>query len=108
MGPRDSKRKVSQIVSDIKSKGKEVWIAELQAEPWEPDEVVTLKQNPPSCLPEHLLSNVMYGMSLNPDAILLWGFEWWYKKKREGDSRYWDQAKHIIRSVFYTNQGNLQ
>lgn len=108
VGPRDSKRKISQIVSDIKSKRKEVWISELQAEPWEPDEVVTLKHNPPSCLPEHLLSNITYAASLNPDTILLWGFEWWYKKKREGDARYWNQTIHIIRSVFYTNQGNLQ
>lgn len=91
IGPLNSRDKIMEICTEIKKQNKEVWITELQAEPWEPSEITTAKVNPPSCLPEHLLKNFQYGQSLNPKVILLWGFEWWYKQKENGDLRYWNE-----------------
>ncbi len=96
MGPRDTKKKINQTISEMKSRGKEMWIAELQAEPWEPTEIHTSKHNPPSCLPEHLLTNMVYAKGLHPDAVFLWGFEWCYECLLKGDTRYWNTLKQLI------------
>ncbi len=95
IGPLDSKKTIQRIFGEIKSEGKEVWLAELQEEPWEVGELTTKKENPPSFLPKHLLQNLEYGQSLNPSVILLWGFEWWYYRKIKDDLRYWNEALKI-------------
>jgi hypothetical protein len=96
IGPLDSKAKLKMKVDKIGSQGKEVWLAELQAEPWEPGELVTAKENPPSFLPQHFRKNLDYALALEPSVILLWGFEYWLWRKNKGDPRYWDMAKRII------------
>lgn len=95
-GPHDTKKQIKRVFSDIRSHGKEVWIAELQAEPWEPNEIHTSKYNPPSCIPEHLLTNMSYAKELDPDAVFLWGFEWCYECLLKGDTRYWNTLKKLI------------
>jgi endo-1,4-beta-mannosidase len=97
IGPLDSFNKIKIISNDIHKQGKQVWITELQAEPWEPDEILTKKKNPPSFLPKHFKSNISYASKLGPEAIILWGFEYWYWKKINGDDRYWKSAKDILR-----------
>ena len=97
IGPHDTRREIKKIVSYIKSHNKKVWITELQAEPWEPDEIVTKKKNPPSFLPKHFESNLQYARGLNPEVVLLWGFEYWYWRKMNGDLRYWTKAKETIK-----------
>ena len=96
IGPLDSKEKIARIVQRIKSEGKDFWIVELQAEPWEVGELSAKGDNPPSFLPKDFAKNFKYGKSLKPSAILLWGFEWWYDRKLKGDSRYWNEAIKII------------
>ena len=96
IGPSDSKEKIKEIVDEIKLQDKKVWIAELQAEPWEPEELVTKKKNPPSFLPKHFEENLKYAADLKPEVVLLWGFEYWYWKKQNGDLRYWQEAKRVI------------
>lgn len=95
-GPVDSKKTFISTFNNIKAEGKSAWIAELQAEPWEPDEIVTKKKNPPSFLPKHFKKNLSYAKDLNPEVTLLWGFEYWYWKKVNGDNRYWEEAKSTI------------
>ena len=97
IGQLDSKVKIKRIVKDVKKQGKDFWIAELQAEPWEPGEIVTKKKNPPSFLPKHFETNLNYAKDLEPEVVLLWGFEYWYWKKEKGDSRYWKSAKEAIK-----------
>jgi hypothetical protein len=96
IGPLDSKSKIAKITEEIKSKSKEFWIVELQAEPWEAGELVATRKDPPSFRPKDFAKNLDYGKSLNPSVTLLWGFEWWYNRKLSGDLRYWDVAKRII------------
>jgi len=66
--PLDPEEKIKEI---IKSIGKPVWITELQAEPWEPGEIVTKKKNPPSCLPQHIAQNYYRVESWEAEAVFL-------------------------------------
>lgn len=96
-GPFDSKTRMSRISETIKNSGKELYVAELQAEPWEIDEIVTLKDNPSSFLPSHFSKNLDYARKMNPEVVLLWGFEYWLMRKEKGDSRYWNEAIKIFK-----------
>lgn len=96
-GPTDTKSTFKKVFEELRSLGKEVWLAELQAEPWEKDELVAKSDNPPSFLPEHFERNIGYTKDLEPDVILLWGFEYWlWRKEKFNDERYWIGAKRII------------
>lgn len=97
IGPLDSKEKIQQIVKQIQKDGREFWITELQAEPWEPGEIITKKKNPPSFLPKHFKENLNYAKTLGPKVTLLWGFEYWLWRKEKGDLQYWEEAKRIIK-----------
>ncbi|MDO8599821.1 MAG: beta-galactosidase [bacterium] len=57
----------------VRHSGKELWITELQAEPWETSEEVKNSNNPPSFLPKHFQDNLNYALSLSPNTILFWG-----------------------------------
>lgn len=95
-GPSDSLEKINKICYEIKSRGKKVWITELQAEPWEPDALVTKKDNPPSFSIPDFEKNVEFAKYFNPEIIFLWGFEYWYARYQIGDLRYWRKAERII------------
>lgn len=97
IGPDDTKAKIISITEKFKSQGKQVWITELQTEPWEPGEIVTKKKNPPSFLPKHFDKNLSYVIDLKPEVTLLWGFEYWYWRKMNGDLRYWTKVKKAIK-----------
>lgn len=96
LGPLDSKSYIKNVVNDIQKQGKKVWIMELQSEPWESGELTTNKENPGSFLPEHVEKNIEYALGLEPDVIMLWGFEYWLSRREQGNSRYWDEAKRVI------------
>lgn len=81
-GPMDSVSTIRQMISEIRFKGKDVWLSELQTEPW---------GDVSSFLPEHVSENIAYGNSLNPTVMLLWGYEWWYQQKQKGNSSYWER-----------------
>lgn len=84
-GPRTNDDYLREIV---KTSPKEVIITELQAEPWEKDEKGYLSKNPESISPKLLESNLKKALSLGVKEILLWGFEYWYYQKSQGDNRY--------------------
>lgn len=96
MGIFDSKEKILQICDRIRNEKKQVWITELQAEPWEPGEIVTKKEYPPSFSVNDFEKNINFAKELNPEIIFLWGFEYWYWKKQNGDPKYWNEAERII------------
>lgn len=93
--PNDSDRKLQKIIAEYP---RPVWIAELQAEPWEPYEVYTEDANPKSINHELLLKNYQRACTLGADTILFWGFEYWLWKREHGDSRMWDTAKDLVRN----------
>lgn len=97
-GPLDSDEKLRKIFKKIKKSGKSVWLTELQAEPWEPNELVTTKRNPPSCLPKHILQNYERVQNWGLDGALFWGFEWWLYRKIAGDKRYWEEVSKLLKN----------
>lgn len=89
--------KYKKVADSIINKKRKFWIAELQAEPWEPEGGVTERDNPPSFLPEDFQNNIKFAKELSPEVALLWGFEYWlWRKEKFGDSRYLKQAKSAI------------
>ena len=68
---------------------RQVWITELQAEPWEPTPATL--DRPLSTSPERIIADVATLRRLGYREILLWGSEYWFRRSRQGDER-WLQA----------------
>ncbi|MEK7188721.1 MAG: hypothetical protein AAB685_02630 [Patescibacteria group bacterium] len=80
----------------MRSQEQKVIITELQAEPWEKDEKGYLSKNPKSISPKLLESNLKKTLSLGVKEILLWGFEYWYYQKSQGDNRYLEVVREYL------------
>lgn len=65
------------------AEGKQAWIVEAQAEPWEPGPVPA--EPPYSCAPEMLGETVGALREAGYDTILLWGAEHWLARDAAGD-----------------------
>ena len=72
-------------------------IIELQAEPWGPkmiyetdDEFQSLSMNL-----EKFKKILDYTRRTGFDEAYLWGFEWWYQKKEQGNASIWNEAKKL-------------
>jgi hypothetical protein len=79
--------------------GKQLWITELQAEPWAvPDIRLFDPQHPPRDLtPAHFAQNLVYARKSGATRVYLWGAEWWLlQKERYGDARWWDIARAVL------------
>ena len=77
---------------------KNIWITELQAEPWEPGELVYLgKEQPFTCDAGQYLSTFKDMSSLGINTILLWGVEYWYfRKEFRGDNSWVNAALRLV------------
>ena len=96
MGPRDSSEEIRKHLSQHK---KPLWITELQAEPWEHNHKAYLSENPGSINPERLQKNVAEVTIMQPEAIFLWGSEYWLWKKNQGDDNMWRTVTNIIQPL---------
>jgi hypothetical protein len=78
--------------------GREFWITELQAEPWERGDVHGLTPaRVGSVSPRRIESNLRLVRAAGADRIYLWGAEWWrFTADRDGDTRYWDLANRLF------------
>jgi len=92
-GPRTNDDYLREI---IKTSPKEVIITELQAEPWEKDEKGYLSKNPESISPKLLENNLKRASSLGVREIILWGFEYWYYQKNQGNNKYLEVIKKYL------------
>ncbi len=95
IGPYDSIDRIKKVSDSIRKLGKELWVTELQTEPWE-DGLVTQKEFPQSFMPTDFEKNLKYSLEFEPSVILLWGFEYWFWRKENGNSLYWEKAKNVI------------
>ena len=83
----------------LKLKPENMVISELQAEPWVPRG--TLANLPPSESNksfdmEQFKANLQYAINADLNQAYLWGVEWWYLRKMNGNSEYWDLAKSLF------------
>lgn len=87
------------IIKRARQHGKAVWITELQAEPWEPGEVVHKgKEEPSTVWPDMIDVAFREIRSLGVDTIFLWGVEYWYfRKEHHHDESWWEKASRILR-----------
>jgi Beta-galactosidase len=78
---------------------REAWIAEAQAEPWEPQKLVANdKADYPSASPRRMQLLVDRLARANYSTVLLWGSEYWYWQKTQGRNLWWWTVKQMIRS----------
>lgn len=92
-GPRTSHNYLKHI---IHSSNKDIFITELQAEPWEENEKGYVSKNPQSISPELLSENIKRAIDLGVSEIILWGFEYWYYQLKQGNSTYMELVKKYI------------
>ncbi|MBU4421859.1 hypothetical protein L6259_00980 [Candidatus Parcubacteria bacterium] len=78
--------------------GKEVFVSELQAEPWErqPLPQTPLIEQKELMNEKMLSSSVKFAKRAGFDEIYLWGAEWWYWLKNQGDDGMWQTVKKIV------------
>lgn len=78
---------------------KKVVISELQVEPWltRPYADYTPVEAAQLFTPEELLKNVRYAHASGIKEISLWGVEWWYYLKQNGEPALWQTAQELLR-----------
>lgn len=83
----------------LTANGKEAWIAEAQAEPWEPNYLVALEKVAyPSASPERATKLVNSLTEIGYSTVMLWGCEYWYWHKQNGRSQWWRSIQELIGS----------
>jgi len=74
-------------------------ISELQAEPWVPNgtlaELPNIQAGKSFDL-QQFEANLQTAINADFSQAYLWGVEWWYWKKINGDDSYWQYAKHLF------------
>lgn len=84
----------------VKELVQKVIVTELQAEPWlsQPIEKTPLSKQFESMNIKRLRSNIDYVRRVGFSEVYLWGVEWWYWLKMQGDDSLWQEAKRIFDS----------
>ena len=83
--------------SAIQRQGKEAWIAEAQAEPWEPEQLVAMDAiHYPSASPERMTELVQTVRRLGYSTIMLWGSEYWYWHQKNGRDHWWQSIQELV------------
>jgi hypothetical protein len=79
----------------IRKQGKQAWITEAQAEPWESAD--NSYANPKSTSPQAIRSIFANLKDSGFSTILFWGSEYWLWRQDQGDPRWIDTIKTILR-----------
>jgi len=77
--------------------GKEAWIIEAQAEPWESSQETWA--NPLSFKPEDIGAVFDPLVRAGYSTLLLWGCEYWFWRAGEGDRRWLEAARKVLRAT---------
>jgi hypothetical protein len=97
-------RKLKKMCKVFTDKGRDAWITESQAEPWEERDwtdgkpVHTNQIEYPSASPEKAIKLASKLTELGFETILLWGCEYWYWHKKEGREEWWKKINEYIDS----------
>lgn len=90
------KSQFSQIISD----SQKTIIAELQAEPWHPENKklneMSIQETNRSLSLERFKKNINFTNKIGFDEAYLWGVEWWYyAKEKRNYPDFWEEAKKL-------------
>ncbi|WP_348245129.1 beta-galactosidase [Leptolyngbya sp. DQ-M1] len=81
----------------MKRNRKEAWIAEAQAEPWEPNQLVAMNDiHYPSASPERMAELISVVKNFGYSTVMLWGCEYWYWHQRNGRSHWWQAIQNLV------------
>lgn len=71
---------------------------EIQAEPWgkNPVKQMDKEESDISMSIEKFNQNIEYAKSTGFDELYLWGVEWWYWMKQNGNDSYWQKVKELF------------
>jgi hypothetical protein len=92
------------------TRGREVFMHELQTEAWTPDTFGGTKETPlleqdKSLDPDRLRHRIQYGEATGMKTMDLWGVEWWYwRKVKHQDNALWETAKSELQRIEANNQ----
>ena len=77
---------------------KDIFISEMQMEPWTPGMPIlktSFEEQSKSMNLNQFQKNLRYVRRTGMSPVYLWGVEWWYWLKEQGDASIWDEAKYI-------------
>ena len=90
-------RKLKAWQQTLLKNNKEDWIAEAQAEPWEPNELVAMnKAEYPSSSPKQTETLVTSLTDYGYNTVMLWGCEYWYWQKQNGRDSWWLAMQQLV------------
>lgn len=75
--------------------GRDIFIHELQLEPWGPKDTMLLTRDEQdiSMSPERIKDNLHFAREIGAPEIYTWGSEWWYWRMVNGDPSIWNTVK---------------
>ncbi len=92
-------RTLRQWQTNLVTHGKEAWVAEAQAEPWEPNQLVAMgKPDYPSANPRRTAELVTTLAEAGYSTILLWGCEYWYWHHQHGRHQWWRAIQQLTQA----------
>jgi hypothetical protein len=86
--------RVARIRDMVRAQGKQAWVTEAQAEPW--DATTATYTNPQSTSPEAIRSLFLNLKDAGFTTVLFWGSEYWLWRADHGDRRWVDTVKTIL------------
>jgi hypothetical protein len=86
--------RLAKVRDLIRSQGKQAWITEAQAEPWE--SAANSYGDPKSTSPQAMRSIFANLKEAGFSTVLFWGSEYWLWRADHGDSRWIDTVKAIL------------
>lgn len=81
--------------------GRDIYIHELQLEPWGPRDTkdLSVDEQNISMSPWQIRDNVLFAREIGKPEIYTWGGEWWYWRKVHGDPSIWNTVKDTLRDA---------
>ncbi len=89
----------SNIIKSFRGNVDDVIVAELQAEPWTNRGIVnsTEKEKARTMNPKQFEQNIEFTEGVGFPEVYLWGVEWWFYEKQNGNDFYWERARELFR-----------
>lgn len=75
--------------------GKDIFIHELQLEPWGPVDTkdLSIAEQNKSMSTEQIGKSLLFARMIGKEDIYVWGGEWWYWRREHGDDSIWNTVK---------------
>lgn len=77
----------------------DVFVSEMQAEPWGPKVVykISIEEQKKSMDPKKLREIIDFTRRSGYTNVYMWGVEWWYWLREQGDPSMWNEVKNILK-----------